>query len=68
MVTLALDDRHRSRHRLELGLSLFIGQAFLYNVMIVAGLVELFLGVKAERKGLEEIAAPLTAAEVDQAA
>ncbi|MFI6925069.1 MFS transporter [Nonomuraea spiralis] len=31
-------------------------------VMIVAGLVELVFGVKAERKGLEEIAEPLTAA------
>jgi hypothetical protein len=31
--------------------------------MILAGLVEVFLGVKAERKGLEEIASPLTAAE-----
>ncbi|SEN04941.1 Sugar transporter [Nonomuraea pusilla] len=31
-------------------------------VMICAGLVELFLGVKAERKGLEAIAAPLTSA------
>ncbi|WP_157247281.1 MFS transporter [Nonomuraea typhae] len=31
-------------------------------VMILAGLVELFLGVKAERKGLEAIAAPLSAA------
>lgn len=29
--------------------------------MILGGLVEAFLGVKAERKGLEEIAAPLTA-------
>ncbi|MEV0347063.1 MFS transporter [Nonomuraea sp. NPDC050680] len=37
-------------------------------IMIVAGLVELFLGVKAERKGLEEIATPLTAAEASQAA
>ncbi|MEU7860446.1 MFS transporter [Nonomuraea sp. NPDC049141] len=37
-------------------------------IMIMAGLVELFLGVKAERKGLEEIAAPLTAAKVDKAA
>ncbi|WP_219465047.1 MFS transporter [Nonomuraea rhizosphaerae] len=36
-------------------------------IMIAAGLVELFLGVKAERKGLEEIAAPLTAAEAGQA-
>ncbi|MBB5781841.1 MFS transporter [Nonomuraea jabiensis] len=31
-------------------------------VMIAAGLVELLFGVKAERKGLEAIAAPLTAA------
>ncbi|GAA1729534.1 MFS transporter [Nonomuraea bangladeshensis] len=31
-------------------------------VMIAGGLVELFLGVKAERKGLEDIAAPLSAA------
>ena len=30
-------------------------------LMILAGLVEVFLGVKAERKGLEEIARPLTA-------
>ncbi|HUR02588.1 MAG TPA: MFS transporter [Nonomuraea sp.] len=37
-------------------------------IMILGGLVELFLGVKAERKGLEEIAAPLTAAKVDRAA
>jgi MFS family permease len=31
------------------------------SLMIMAGLVEAFLGVKAERKGLEEIARPLTA-------
>ena len=31
------------------------------SLMILAGLVEVFLGVKAERKGLEEIATPLTA-------
>jgi MFS family permease len=37
-------------------------------IMIAAGLVELFLGVKAERKGLEEIATPLSAAEAEQAA
>ncbi|MEO3794899.1 MFS transporter [Nonomuraea sp. B10E15] len=37
-------------------------------VMIAGGLVELFLGVKAERKGLEDIAAPLSAAEVTKAA
>jgi len=33
------------------------------SLMILAGLVEVFLGVKAERKGLEEIASPLTATE-----
>ncbi|MDP4503829.1 MFS transporter [Nonomuraea turcica] len=37
-------------------------------VMIAGGLVELFLGVKAERKGLEAIAAPLTTAGVTRAA
>ena len=31
------------------------------SLMITAGLVEVFLGVKAERKGLEEIASPITA-------
>jgi MFS family permease len=31
------------------------------SLMILAGLVEVFLGVRAERKGLEEIARPLTA-------
>jgi MFS family permease len=31
------------------------------SLMILAGLVEVFLGVRAERKGLEEIASPLTA-------
>jgi hypothetical protein len=30
--------------------------------MILAGLVEIVLGVRAERKGLEDIAQPLTAA------
>jgi MFS family permease len=34
-------------------------------LMIVAGLVEVFLGVKAERKSLEDIAQPLTAADAD---
>ncbi|MGC9671192.1 MFS transporter [Planosporangium sp. 12N6] len=32
-------------------------------LMIAAGVVELFLGVRAERKGLESIAAPVTAAD-----
>ncbi len=33
------------------------------TLMILAGLVEVFLGVKAERRGLEDIARPLTAEE-----
>ena len=33
------------------------------SLMILAGLVEIFLGVKAERRGLEDIAQPLTAAD-----
>jgi hypothetical protein len=35
------------------------------GLMIVGGIVELFLGVRAERKGLEEIAMPLTAADAE---
>ncbi|MFC6577519.1 hypothetical protein [Planomonospora parontospora] len=31
-------------------------------LMVAAGLVEAFFGVKAERKGLEDIAEPLSAA------
>lgn len=37
-------------------------------LMILAGIVELVVGVKAERKGLEEIASPLSAASVEKAA
>ncbi|MFB4276347.1 MFS transporter [Nonomuraea sp. MTCD27] len=37
-------------------------------VMIAGGLVELLLGVKAERRGLEDIAAPLTTAGAARAA
>ncbi len=33
------------------------------TLMILAGPVEVFLGVKAERRGLEDIARPLTAEE-----
>jgi hypothetical protein len=33
--------------------------------MVLAGLVELFLGVKAERQSLEDIARPLTAEDAD---
>jgi MFS family permease len=33
------------------------------SLMIIAGLVEIFLGVKAERRSLEDIAQPLTATE-----
>jgi MFS family permease len=36
------------------------------SLMIVAGVVELFLGVKAERRGLEDIAEPLTAEKAGQ--
>ncbi|GGS81025.1 hypothetical protein ACFFV7_11430 [Nonomuraea spiralis] len=36
--------------------------AIAFFFAIVAGLVELVFGVKAERRGLEEIAEPLTAA------
>ncbi|HEX7996433.1 MAG TPA: MFS transporter [Streptosporangiaceae bacterium] len=36
-------------------------------LMIPAGLVEIVLGVKAERRGLEDIATPLTAQEAGQA-
>jgi hypothetical protein len=35
--------------------------------MILAGLVEIVLGVKAERRGLEDIATPLTAQEAGRA-
>ena len=35
------------------------------SLMIVAGLVEIFLGVKAERQSLEDIAEPLTAADAE---
>ncbi|MGN9786312.1 MFS transporter [Nonomuraea sp. ZG12] len=37
-------------------------------LMIIAGIVELIFGVKAERKGLEDIAAPLSAATPDKVA
>ena len=37
-------------------------------VMIVAGLFELFLGVRAERQSLEKLATPLSAAETQPAA
>jgi MFS family permease len=41
--------------------SLFIGYLIGAGVMIVGGLIELVLGVNAERKSLETIAKPLTA-------
>ena len=37
------------------------------TLMVLAGLVELFLGVKAERQSLEDIARPLTAEDADPA-
>jgi hypothetical protein len=33
------------------------------SLMILAGIVEIFLGVRADRRGLEDIAQPLTAAD-----
>jgi MFS family permease len=41
--------------------ALFVGYLAAAGLMIVAALVELALGVKAERRSLESIAAPLTA-------
>ena len=35
------------------------------GLMIIGGIVELLLGIRAERKGLEEIAMPLTAADAE---
>ncbi|MDN5745103.1 MAG: MFS transporter [Nocardioidaceae bacterium] len=43
-------------------IAFFVGAA----VMALAGLVEVFFGVKAERANLEDIAMPLTAAEADE--
>jgi hypothetical protein len=69
VVTVALDDRDRARHgvdprrarghdRRQHLLAFTIGAA----LMIAAGLVEVFLGVNAERKSLEDIARPPYAA------
>ncbi len=43
--------------------SLLIGYLFAAGLMIVAALVELAIGVKAERRSLEDLATPLTAIE-----
>jgi MFS family permease len=43
--------------------TLFIGYLFAAGLMIVAALVELAIGVKAERRSLEDLATPLTAIE-----
>ena len=40
---------------------LFVGYLIGAGVMAVGGLVEIFLGIDAERKGLEDVAAPLSA-------
>jgi hypothetical protein len=53
VVALALDDHHRARNRVAFSIGAVL--------MILAGIVEIFLGVKAERRGLEDIAQPLTA-------
>ena len=41
--------------------TLLIGYLIAAGLMIVAALVELIIGVRAERRSLESIAAPLTA-------
>jgi hypothetical protein len=52
-----------STGRLDTGaLAFFIGG----SVMMAAGLVEVFLGVRAEQRSLEDIAEPLTAQEARQ--
>ncbi|GAC1576280.1 MAG: MFS transporter [Candidatus Elarobacter sp.] len=47
---------------------LALGWIFGAVLMIVGGIVEIFLGVDAERRSLEDIAAPLTQAKASQAA
>jgi MFS family permease len=51
-----------SGKRADLAIGYLIGAA----LMITAGLVEVWLGVNAEQKPLEEIATPLTAEDADQ--
>ena len=51
-----------SGKRAELAIGYLIGAI----LMIAAGLVEVWLGVNAEQKALEEIATPLTAEDADQ--
>jgi hypothetical protein len=46
--------------------ALFWAYCFAGAVMIVAAIVEVFLGVKAERQSLESIATPLSEVEVLQ--
>jgi hypothetical protein len=40
---------------------LFIGYLIWVGIMIIGGLVEVFLGVNADGKSLEEVTTPLTA-------
>ena len=42
----------------------FLGYLFGAGLMIAAALVELFIGVKAERQPLESVARPISSAEV----
>lgn len=51
-----------SGHRADTAIAFTVGAC----LMIVAGLVELLLGVRAERRSLEDIALPLTAKDVEQ--
>ena len=50
-------DRQVNHEITQIAIGYFIGAA----LMIVGGLVEVFLGVKAEGRSLESIAQPLTA-------
>ena len=50
-----------SGSRTEVAIAFWIGAA----VMAIGGIVELVMGVKAERQSLEDIATPITAAEAD---
>ena len=47
---------------------LFFGYALGAALMILAGIVEIFIGVKAEQRQLEDIAKPLTAQEAEEGA
>ena len=59
-----IEQRHRVRRHPEIAIGYYIGAA----LMIAGGIVEAFLGVKAEGQSLENIAKPLTAEDADSGA